>query len=115
MCIPSRDVDWDDCDFDGAYFRIAASWRSADPTGAASPTVELGGSAPFETRVVVNELALRTANQDSRDYSSMECKARTFALPTVQAPQPTHFVHVSDQASSGPVQRSTAGSEAAIT
>ncbi len=64
MCIPSRDVDWEDCDFDGAYLRIAASWRSAEPIEASSPTVELGGE-PFVTRLVVNGLALPHSEQGS--------------------------------------------------
>ena len=55
MWIPSRDIDWEDCDFEGAYFRITASWRSAAPTEVPSLTVELGGSISIGTRMVVNE------------------------------------------------------------
>ena len=54
----SRDCDCADCAFDGAYFRITASWRSSEPDVPHLPTTRMGGDgvfgSAFGSRVGIN-------------------------------------------------------------
>jgi len=61
--IPSRDCDCEDCAFDGAYFRIAASWRSSEPDERLVPTTGMGGDEDFGSRMGIKSNRSRRRNR----------------------------------------------------